>query len=275
MVAQSWCFDSAEFGRALQPADVCQNGTSIGGAMSTEEKTKTTSRAATRRKKLIGGLGAAVVLAAVVVTIVSVAGGSGSRSGTLMTINGVQYDIATGANLAGADLSGANFTNVDLSGANLTGANLNNATLTGAKFGCIPVNNAQKCANFTNLKASGIIGTPAPLPAKWVLKSGFLLGPTVNLSGLSFQDSTILASSTAPGIDLTGANLRGTNLKGAALANAILTNADLTGALARNSETNSGSFQPTTFFAVIWNNTTCVNGSNSNSTNNTCVNIGY
>ena len=70
MVAQSRRFASAEFGRALQPADVCQNGTSIGGAMSIEEKTKTTSRAATRRKKLIGGLGAAVVLAAVVVTIV-------------------------------------------------------------------------------------------------------------------------------------------------------------------------------------------------------------
>ena len=242
--------------------------------MSTEEKTKTTSRAATRRKKLIGGLGAAVVLAAVVVTIVSVAGGSGSRSGTLMTINGVQYDIAPGANLVGANLSNAVLSNVDLSGADLSSADLTGATLTGTKFGCITVSGAQKCANFTKLKASGIIGTPVSLPAKWVLKSGFLLGPTVNLSGLSFQDSTILSSNTAPGIDLTGADLRSTNLRGAALANAILTNADLTGASARNSETNSGSLQPTTFYAVIWNNTTCVNGSNRN-IYNTCVNIGY
>lgn len=236
--------------------------------MSTENK-KTAPRAANRRKKLIGGLGAAVVLAAVVVTVVAVAGGSDSRSGTLMTINGVQYDIKPGANLAGANLSGANLTNVDLSGADLTGANLNNATLTGAKFGCITVSGAQKCANFTNLRASAIVGTaPLTLPARWVLKSGFLLGPGVNLSGLSFRNTSTLA-----GVDLTGANLTaGTNLRGASLTNAILVNANLTGALV--SGQNIEGVAPTSFYGVTWGSTLCVDGSNSN-TYNTCVNVGY
>lgn len=244
--------------------------------MSTEVKTKTTQRAATRRKKLIGGLGAAVVLAAVVVTIVSVAGGSGSRSGTLMTINGKQYDIAPGADLANADLSGANLANVDLSGANLTGANLNNATLTGAKFGCITVNNAQKCANFTNLRASGIVGLPAPLPAKWVLKSGFLLGPTVNLSGLSFRNSTnILAGTSASNLDLTGANLTNADLYSAGLTYVILTNANLTGIVATQGNEDLR-IPRTAFVYVTWNNTTCKNGSLSQyNPGSTCVNIGY
>ncbi len=240
--------------------------------MSTEEKTKTTSRAATRRKKLIGSLGAAVVLAAAVVTIVSVAGGSGSRSGTLMTINGVQYDIAPGANLVGADLSNAVLTNVDLSGADLTGANLNGATLTGAKFGCITVSGAQKCANFTNLKASAIVGAPLTLPANWVLKSGFLLGPTVNLSGLSFYKSATLS-----GVNLTGANLRSAGLRGANLSNSNLTNADLTGALANETTITDGSlYIPyTAFNGVTWGNTTCINGNPSSYYGNTCVGVGY
>lgn len=244
--------------------------------MSTEEKTKTTSRAATRRKKLIGGLGAAVVLAAVVVTIVSVAGGSGSRSGTLMTINGVQYDIAPGANLVGANLSGANLANVDLSGADLTGANLNNATLTGAKFGCITVSGAQKCANFTNLKASAIVGAPLTLPAKWVLKSGFLLGPTVNLSGLNFRNNTnILAGTSASNLDLTGANLTNADLYAAGLTYVILTNANLTGIVATQGNEDLR-IPRTAFIYVTWNNTKCKNGSLSQyNPGSTCVNIGY
>jgi len=243
--------------------------------MGTEEKTKTLSRAASRRKKLIGGLGAAVVLAAVVVTIVSVAGGSGSRSGTLMTINGVQYDIAPGVNLAGANLSNAVLTNVDLSGADLTGANLNNATLTGARFGCITVNGAPKCANFANLKASGIIGTPFSLPTKWVLKSGFLLGPTVNLSERSFRNTNILAGTSASNLDLTGANLTDADLYSAGLTYVILTNANLTGIVATQGNEDLR-IPPTAFVYVTWNNTTCKNGSLSQyNPGSTCVNIGY
>lgn len=215
-----------------------------------------------------------MVLAAVVVTIVSVAGGSGSRSGTL--INGVDYNLVPGANLAGANLSGAVLTNVDLSGADLTGANLNNATLTGTKFGCITVRWWGICANFTNLKASGIVGVPASLPAKWVLKSGFLLGPTVNLVGLNFRNNTsILSGTSASNLDLTGANLTNADLYSAGLTYVILTNANLTGIVATQGNEDLR-IPRTAFVYVTWNNTTCKNGSLSQyNPGSTCVNIGY
>ncbi|MDE2025395.1 MAG: pentapeptide repeat-containing protein [Patescibacteria group bacterium] len=79
-----------------------------------------------------------------------------------------------------------------------------------------------------------------------------------NLSGTNVKNASL------QGANLTGADLTNANLKGVDLTNANLTNANLTGA------NLSGAI----ITGVIWSNTICPNGTNSNSDNNTCVGQG-
>jgi YVTN family beta-propeller protein len=71
-----------------------------------------------------------------------------------------------------------------------------------------------------------------------------------NLKGANLKDA-----------DLTGANLSGANLNGANLKGANLTDADLSGASLTGANLSS----------VIWSNTTCPDGTNSNADAGTCV----
>jgi uncharacterized protein YjbI with pentapeptide repeats len=115
-----------------------------------------------------------------------------------------------GANLAGANLSGA-----DLMSENLTAANLSGANLTGA--------------DLYGVQSAQLTGVPVGLPAPWVLRGGYLLGPGAYLY---IQDLT--------GFDFTGTdleranlfddNLTAANLAGVSLANATIAQSDLTGA---------------------------------------------
>jgi hypothetical protein len=105
------------------------------------------------------------------------------------TINGIEVDIAPGANLSGADLRWADLSGVDLSGANLSGADLSGANLFGA--------NLYK-ANLTGAKLSRAI-------LRWAKLSGAKLSK----------------------VDLRWADLTEANLSGAKLSGAILTRADL------------------------------------------------
>lgn len=87
-----------------------------------------------------------------------------------------------------------------------------------------------------------------------------------DLSGANLTDTNLLGTSLA-GADLSNANLSGANLSGASLAGANLTGAnlsgaDLTGALVAGANLTD----------VVWNNTTCPDGTNSNNNGNTCVN---
>lgn len=117
---------------------------------------------------------------------------------------------AVGANMAGANLNGA-----DLMNENLTGANLSGADLTGA--------------DLSGVQSAQLTGVPAGLPAPWVLRGGYLLGPGAFLYN---QDLT--------GFDLTGTdleraylffdNLTAANLAGVNLANATIRQSDVVGA---------------------------------------------
>jgi hypothetical protein len=70
----------------------------------------------------------------------------------------------------------------------------------------------------------------------------------------------ILAGTNLNGADLGGANLSGADLTGANLQDANLTDATLTGALAKGANLNG----------VVWSNTTCPDGTNSNTDGGTC-----
>jgi hypothetical protein len=111
-----------------------------------------------------------------------------------------------GADLAGADLVGTDFDNADLAGADLsasliscwmTGVNLQGTNLSGAALG-------------GGVSSGGITGTPSALPANWLLKDGYLIGPNAWLAGAD------LAGASLAGADMSVSNLTGANLTGTA-----------------------------------------------------------
>jgi uncharacterized repeat protein (TIGR01451 family) len=136
------------------------------------------------------------------------------------------FDTQLGfANLSGANLSGANLTNASLSSAILSNANLTNAVL---------VHNDVSSANLTGatltgVSSGGLFGTPAALPAPWIIAGGYLIGPGANLTGANLTGAD-LTGATLTGANLTNAILTRVNLTGANLTNAVLTNAVLTSA---------------------------------------------
>jgi len=94
------------------------------------------------------------------------------------------YLVGPGSNLAGAGLSSSDLYNSDLSGSNLSGADLSGAHL-------------------YHVRSGGIVGSPISLPPGWVLRSGYLLGPTSDLSQCD------LSGLQMDGIDLSKATLKG------------------------------------------------------------------
>jgi uncharacterized protein YjbI with pentapeptide repeats len=152
----------------------------------------------------------------------------------------------SGANLLSAQIDLANLTNADLIDANVSGnlaaSNLTDANLTGATVAALLGGANLTNANFTNANLTGvesgeIIGTPSALPSGFVLDDGYLIGPGAYLSHANFN-----------GVDLTGVNLTNANLQYATT----------------NTQTN--------FTAVVWSNTTCPDGTNSDNDGGTCVN---
>ncbi len=88
---------------------------------------------------------------------------------------------------------------------------------------------------------------------------------TANLLGTNLSSAN-LAGADLSGANLNGANLSGANLTGANLTNANLTSADLTGATLAGAVTTGANFNK-----VIWSNTICPDGTNSNSDMGTCI----
>jgi uncharacterized protein YjbI with pentapeptide repeats len=178
----------------------------------------------------------------------------------------------TGGNLTGADLTSANLSEAILVNANLTGAILKFANLTRANL---------SGATLTGVRAIGIIGIPASLPTNWEFVMGCIVGPGANLAGANLIGAD-LAGADLAGIDLEvanlitanliGANLIGANLAGVDLYLADLTRADLTGAnLGPSYEIDPHLIYPN-LGGVIWSNTRCPDGTDSDNDGGTCVN---
>jgi len=132
------------------------------------------------------------------------------------------------ADLRGADLSGLDFNNVDFSGVDLTGANLHGAQVQNANFSNTTLN---------GITTGGLTGYPVNLPSGYQSASGYIVGPGVNLAGVTV-DGWWLPRVSLEGANLTGATLThslatsfaGANLTNATFDKAVSTGADWTGA---------------------------------------------
>lgn len=134
------------------------------------------------------------------------------------------------ANLAGADLAGATVTHLasaDLTNADLTGADLTNADLTGAQLaGAALAGTVLTGSTLAGVSSGGITGTPASLPASWLLTVGYLAGPGAYLTGADLTNAD-LAGGDLLNAFLNQANLTGADLAGASLSDAMLDSANL------------------------------------------------
>jgi hypothetical protein len=90
------------------------------------------------------------------------------------------------------------------------------------------------------------------------------------------QGDTNLAGGHLVGCDLSGVDLTGANLTGAFLAGANLTGANLGGANLTGANLGDAdlSFGNANLTGVVWSNTTCPDGTNSDTHANTCVGYG-
>ena len=125
------------------------------------------------------------------------------------------------ANLTSANLNSASLYLADLQYANLTGAILTNTYLEGANLTGV---------NLTGVKSENISGTPKTLPPGYKIKNGYLIGPGVDLTNMSFTGISLY------GVNLSGANLEGVDFMGVNFGNVNLTNANLTRANMTNSD---------------------------------------
>jgi uncharacterized protein YjbI with pentapeptide repeats len=131
--------------------------------------------------------------------------------------NNALYFVGPYANLAGAFLKNATLQNLNVTGANFTGA------------------------DFNGIASSGLINStvnPAILPsASYFIRSGYIFGPTVNLSGGIFTGLDLSNSI------LTGANLRNANFTNANIINCNILNANLSGSIMTGAKTSQITYQ--------------------------------
>lgn len=136
----------------------------------------------------------------------------------------------------GVDLQYCHLEDANLNGADLAGANLSNARLTSAMLNDADLNSAVlEHANLTDTSLESADLTDADLTSAYLGKA--------DLNGADLTDAT-----------LNGANFSDTNL-----VNANLTGSDL-------NEANSN-----TLGNIVWGNTTCPDGTNSDNDGGTCL----
>ncbi len=149
------------------------------------------------------------------------------------------FNASTSINLGEAVTScGSTLVGCNLVGANLTGSNLAGANLSG-----------------TNLKGASLAGTNL---------SGSKLS-AANLSGANLSGANLSAA------NLSAANLSAANLSAANLANANLTGDNLTHANLSGASLFRAQLTGANLSGVTWSNTTCPDGTISNSDSGTCL----
>lgn len=150
------------------------------------------------------------------------------------------YIVGNGVSLVSADLTGQTFANlsmrsVDLSGATLTSTTFTNTDLSGAAIHNINLSGLNlSTATLTNIASSGLNGgsggSAVVLPSGYSIISGFLLGPSVNMSSSDLSGIVIPSSQTCSSVNFSSANLTNADLSGVNLSNARFTGANLTNA---------------------------------------------
>lgn len=163
--------------------------------------------------------------------------------------------LGPGANLSGQTLSGLNLANINIDGAVLkntlvTNSNLSNASFVGADLSLAAIVNCEmNNADFSSVKLDNfagrrIGGTIDNLPSNWKQVSGFLFGPTADLSSTSLED-----------IDFRELNIDGANFDLAQIYNANFNGMDLSVAKFTRSVIEESSFQGTDLSGVDFTGT--------------------
>lgn len=149
--------------------------------------------------------------------------------------------VFVNANLVGTNLTGADLAGVDLSYSRLSNTNMANVTAPHSSFAHAILRGTSltgadlSTADFTQLSATSSTGTPAALPAGWVLRNGILAGPSVALTGVNLSGvdlsgvdlgSADLSNATGAGVNLAGATLRYSELHGAKLVDVNVSGTD-------------------------------------------------
>ena len=188
-----------------------------------------------------------------------------------VNISGVDFsgDDFTGAildkgtlthdNFTGADLGGVDLDRTDLTGSNFTGANLSDADLGYDVLNNVTLDGADLTGAFlfTNgLAYDGISAVGTTFPTGFEVAATYLVGPGVNISGVDFSGDDFTGAILDKGT-LTHDNFTGADLGGVDLDQTDLTGSDLTGA---------------NLSGVIFDDTTCPDGTKSDSDSGTCVN---
>ncbi len=145
------------------------------------------------------------------------------------------------------DLTRTNFTDASLGGgASLTGSTISDADFTGARL--------------AGMQLSEVSGTPSHLPAGWLIRSHYLLGPGVrmsgrNLSGMNLSETDLSEANLEPlGLtitDLSSANLSNSNLSSARLSFATFAGANLSGARLTNASVMNLNLAEVTLAGVV------------------------
>ena len=156
------------------------------------------------------------------------------------------YIVGNGVSLVSAPLTGQTFANlsmraVDLSGATLTSATFTNTDLSGASLRNNNLSGLNlSTASFINLASSGLTGgsggSAVVLPSGYSIVSGFIFGPSVNMSSNDLSGITIPSSQSCVSVNFSSANLTNANLSGVNLSNARFTGANLTNANMTNAD---------------------------------------
>jgi uncharacterized protein YjbI with pentapeptide repeats len=167
----------------------------------------------------------------------------------------------SGANLNDANLTAASMTDAKILDANLTDANLTGTVLTDAKLngtdlaGANMNNTYLPAGNLDGISSGEITGTPIVLPYEWELLDGYLIGPDANLASA----------------DLNGANLNGDDLENTILSDALLSDANLSDVDLTNADLAGATLAGADVTNVIWSNTVCPDGTNSDDDGGTCA----
>jgi uncharacterized protein YjbI with pentapeptide repeats len=175
------------------------------------------------------------------------------------------------ADLRNCDLSGRNMEGVDLSNADLSGANLDDASLFTSNLVAATFDNASlRNTNLEDGYAPGGSFINADLRGAYLYFAFFRGG---NLSGANFSNNSLntvdfessnLQNALFTGSDLSGVDMRNSDLRGADLSFTTLWYVSLNNADLRNTNLLGAERKVGTHLdGVIWGNTTCSDGSNS------------
>jgi uncharacterized protein YjbI with pentapeptide repeats len=217
----------------------------------------------------------------------------------LSDLSGKNFQAVNGApradlryrNFKGASMSASNFFESHFEGSDLRDVNFSSANLRGAWFDGQYGNDDITTANFTDTDLAAVEIHNMDLSGNDLTGVGNLGDGggfhSSNLSGTDFSGvnitDTFFESSNLTGADFSsttnpnsfvsfeGSNLTNTDFTGASLvsgqfigvsgSNTDFTNANLTGA----------DFSGHSLTSIVWSNTTCPDGTNSNSHGNTCA----